>query len=455
MDGLQCPPVEIGLNRRVHTIGFTLPGAPDATARADERIAPMVTLDDVRAAAERIRDWVEPSPLIRSHYLSDRFDADIWLKLENLQRTGSFKPRGAANKLARLVETDGNGALAGGVVAASAGNHAQGVALAAVKLGASARVVMPRGASLSKQFATRGYGAEVELCGETVEEALGRAHELAAGGSVFVHPFDDPDVVAGQGTVGLEICEALAAHGMTPDEVWVPVGGGGLAAGVAVALKSLHPAARLVGVEAAGCAAATAALETGEPVTVEPGETMADGIRVAKLGAVPFSILKDRMDAVERVEEAAIPLAVLEFMERKKVLAEGAGALPLAALHGVFDRDPGSVRGKRIVLLVSGGNVDMALLDRLLEKALLASGRVARVAVDLDDAPGSLAALFALLADNGANVLDVFHDRDVPDLPVGRARVRVKIETLGENHTRQIVAVLRHANYTIQGRPQG
>lgn len=402
-----------------------------------------VTLDSIRGAAERIGSLVQRTPLIRSEFFSHRFGAEIWLKLETLQRTGSFKPRGAANKIALLAE--GGGLSGRGVVAASAGNHAQGVALAATWLGVESTIVMPVNSSLSKQLATRGYGAKLELYGETLEESLQRARELKAEGSSFIHPFDDPDIVAGQGTVGLEIAEELPEA----DEIWTPVGGGGLAAGVAVAAKALIPEVRLVGVESDSCPAMSAALKAGKPVTVEAGRSVADGIRVAKVGEVPFTYLKDRLDTMEVVEEETIPDAILTFAEHKKIVVEGAGAITLSAQERAWQLDPAAVAGRRIVLVVSGGNIDSPLLGRALEKALVRACRVFHITVQLEDAPGALAKVFTLIAKEGGNVLDVAHTRDESELPMGTVRVRVKLEARDKEHSKQLARRLGREGYHL------
>jgi threonine dehydratase len=336
--------------------------------------------------------------------------------------------------IAKLVAGNRGKSLKIAVVAASAGNHAQGVALAASRLSIGATVVMPQHSSISKQMATRWYGAKVELYGPSLEAALERARELEANGLVFVHPFDDPDVIAGQGTVGLEIVEALEGV----DEIWVPVGGAGLAAGVAVAAKALQPRVKIVAVESDSCPAMTAALEQGKPVEVKARETVADGIRVAKVGGIPFRILAPLIDSVQVVEEAAIPEAILTFVENKKIVTEGAGAITLSGLQKIWELDPSRLKGRKIVLVVSGGNVDSPLLGRILEKALVRTRRVCYFTIDLKDAPGALASLFKLIADEEGNVLDVMHGRNAPELPVGKVRVMVKVELRGKAHVERI-----------------
>ncbi len=355
-----------------------------------------------------------------------------------LQRTGSFKVRGALVRLHGSRDQIGPG----GVVAASAGNHAQGVALAARQLGLPATIVMPECAPISKQVATRHYGGRVVLHGRTVADALDRARELAAQGLTFVHPFDDPLVVAGQGTLGLEVCEQLAAF----DEVWLPVGGGGLAAGVATAVKALRPGVRVVGVQSEACPSAVAAWAAGHPVTLDPGQSLADGIRVPRVGDRAFPLLRERLDEVVTVPETAILMTVVELLERKKLVAEGAGAAALAAL---LNAHPARVSNRRVVVIVSGGNLDLSTLGRILEQGLMRTGRIARFAVVLDDVPGALAGLLSVLAREGANVLHIVHDRLSPQLPVGRTRVEADLETRSGEHRDRVARALREAGFSL------
>ncbi|GAB4256916.1 threonine ammonia-lyase [Deferrisoma sp.] len=402
----------------------------------------MLDIARIQEAMEIVSRRFPPTPLLRSEQLSRQTGAEVFLKLENLQRTGSFKVRGAAHKLWRIRDQVGPN----GVVAASAGNHAQGVALAAAELGIPSTVVMPEGASISKQVATRDYGARVLLHGKTVAEALERAWELAQEGYTFLHPFDDDDVIAGQGTVGLEILRQLEAF----DEVWVPVGGGGLAAGVTLAVKDRLPGARIVGVQTQACPAALEALRTGEPVEVSAERTLADGIRVPRVGERPFRVLRQAMDEVLLVEESRIALAVVTLLERKKLLAEGAGAVPVAALMAA---PPERVEGRRIVLVVSGGNLDLNVLDRILEQGLMRTGRILRFRVVLDDSPGSLHDLLSVVAREQGNILHIFHDRLSVDLPLGRTRVEVEVETRGFDHIGRLTAALLQAGYRIEASP--
>ena len=404
----------------------------------------MVDAAAIRRAFEVVRTHVPPSPLILSEHFSRVTGAQVYLKLENLQRTGSFKIRGALFKLWRCRE----GVGPRGVVAASAGNHAQGVALAATWMGVPATVVMPEGASISKQLATRDYGATVLLHGRTIAEALEKASALAREGYTFVHPYDDPDIVAGQGTVGIEILDQVPAF----DQVWAPVGGGGLIAGIATAAKDARPGVRVVGVQAEACPSAQEARRAGGPVTVAPGRSIADGILVPRVGAMTYPILATAVDEVRTADEDRIAMTIVELLEKKKVLAEGAGA---AALAAVLAAPPESIRGRRVVVVVSGGNLDLNTLDRILEQGLIRTGRILRFAVVLDDAPGALGTLLSVVAREKANILHIVHDRLSLDLPLGRTRVEVSVETRGEDHNGALCGALAAAGFPVEprGRP--
>ncbi len=398
----------------------------------------MITLDDIRAAADRIQKDILATPLISSPALSRMFGAEIHLKMESLQKTGSFKARGAMN----LIKASCGRIPKGGVVAASAGNHAQGVALAARQVGIPATIVMPVGASISKQEATRSYGGKVLLEGQTVSESLAVAEKLARDGRTFIHPFDDPLIMAGQGTVALEIVEAL------PDveRVIIPVGGGGVIAGMAVALRALRPGVKITGVQAAVCPSAVVAIQKGEIVEIQGATSIADGIAVRKTGAAPFEIIRDLVDNVVTVEEEHIAAAILLLMERKKIVAEGAGAVALAAL---MSRAVPLQPGEKTVLLISGGNLDSPLLGRIIRKGLIQSGRILRVNVMLADEPGVLARLLNCIAARQANVLHIHHNRSRRDFPVNMTAVELELETRGESHVEEIERSLRDAGYTL------
>jgi threonine dehydratase len=398
---------------------------------------PYGRLDAAAFAAARavLDDVVTTTPTALAVALSERLGVPVHLKCENLQRTGSFKLRGAYVRMAALTPQERDR----GVVAASAGNHAQGVALAAALLGIRATVFMPVDASLPKVAATSGYGADVRLEGDTVEDALAAAERFAAAeGAVLLHPFDHPAVVAGQGTIGLEILEQI------PDvrTVLVPTGGGGLLAGIAGALAVHAPQVEVVGVQSAAVPAVAASLAAGRPVPVVPGPTIADGIAVARPGAVPFAVIQGRVARVLTVDEAALARGLLHCLERYKVLVEPSGAAGVAALLD----DPPPLEGP-VVVVLSGGNVDPLLLSRILRSGLVAAGRFQKLRLRLADRPGSLAALVALLAREQANVVTIEHHRLDPDLDVDAVEITVELETRGHEHRRAIEHALTAAGY--------
>ncbi len=401
-----------------------------------------MTLSDILAARERLGGLAQRTPLVYSRTLSRLSGGEVYLKLENLQTTGSFKLRGALNRLTLLKER-GEGRR---VVAASAGNHGQAVAFAAGVLGLEAVIVMPEGASLSKQLAAQGYGATVILHGADLSQALKRAQALTAQGYVFIHPYDDPEVVAGQGTLGLEIAEDLPAA----DTVLLPVGGGGLAAGAALVLKEKRPGMRLIGVQAAQVPSLAQALERGQPTPVPARETLADGIRVPLTGGHTFPLLQRLLDEVVLVAEEDIAQAVLVLLESKKILAEGAGAATTAAFLGPL---AGRDLGRQVVLVVSGGNMDIPLLERVLVRALLLRGRLLTLTVVLPDRPGSLGRLASLVGESQANILHLFHDRMARDLPLDFTRVELHLETRSAAHGREVLAALQAAGYRVEDHP--
>ncbi|MFF9675115.1 threonine ammonia-lyase [Streptomyces eurythermus] len=396
-----------------------------------------VTLDDVRGARKMLSDVARVTALEGSRYLSRLVGAPVHLKCENLQRTGSFKLRGAYVRIAGLLPEE----RAAGVVAASAGNHAQGVALASSLLGVHATVFMPQGAPLPKVSATRDYGAEVRLHGHVVDETLAAAEEYAARtGAVFIHPFDHPDVIAGQGTVGLEILEQCPEA----RTIVVGMGGGGLAAGIAVAVKALRPDVRVVGVQAEGAACYPPSLAAGRPVSLRNPATMADGIRVGRPGVVPFGIVDELVDEVRTVSEDELSAALLLCLERAKLVVEPAGASPVAALLAAPETFEGPV-----VAVLSGGNVDPVLMQRVLRHGMAAQGRYLAVRLRLTDRPGALATLLGVLSAADANVLDVSHVRTDPRLGLTEAEVELHLETKGPAHCAELGRALRDAGYTV------
>ncbi|WP_330459512.1 threonine ammonia-lyase [Streptomyces sp. NBC_00820] len=396
-----------------------------------------VILDDVRGAQKMLSGVARVTAMESSRHLSQLVGAPVHLKCENLQRTGSFKLRGAYVRIAGLLPEE----RAAGVVAASAGNHAQGVALASSLLGVHATVFMPLGAPLPKISATREYGAEVRMYGQVVDETLAAAQEYAAEtGAVFIHPFDHPDIIAGQGTIGLEILEQCPEVGT----IVVGIGGGGLAAGIAVAVKSLRPDVRIVGVQAEGAAAYPPSLAAGRPVSVRNPATMADGIKVGRPGDVPFEIIRDLVDEVRTVGEDQLSAALLLCLERAKLVVEPAGASPVAALLA----EPGAFPGP-VVAVLSGGNVDPVLMQRVLRHGMAAQGRYLAVRLRLTDRPGALATLLGVLSAADANVLDVSHIRTDPRIGLTEAEVELHLETMGPEHCAEVGHALREAGYTI------
>jgi threonine dehydratase len=393
--------------------------------------------DDVVAARALLGDIAFRTPVLHSWVLSEMAAGPVYLKCENLQRTGSFKVRGAYVRIARLSAAE----RARGVVAASAGNHAQGVAFAAGLLGCAATVIMPEGAPLPKVAATRGYGAEVILTGSCVEDAVTAALAFAERtGAVFIHPFDHPDIVAGQGTLGLEIMEQCPQA----RTLIVPVGGGGLIAGTAVAVKDRDPSVSVVGVQADAVPSYPASRAAGHPVLIRAEATMADGIAVSRPGDVPFAIMSDLVDRVVTVSEESLSRGLLLCLERAKQVVEPAGAAGIAALleHPRDFAPP-------VVVVLSGGNIDPLLLSKLLRHGLGAAGRYLAFRCRLHDHPGSLAQLLGDLAGLGANVLEVGHDRLVPQLNVDEVEVVLVVETRGPVHCEEVITALRAAGYTL------
>jgi threonine dehydratase len=398
----------------------------------------MVTLADVQAAQERIAGHIIRTPVTYSPTLSTMTGADVYLKLETLQKAGSFKVRGAMNK----ILAHRNEILASGVVAASAGNHAQGVVVAAHSAGIPATIVMPEWASLSKQEATRGYGARVIIHGISLEESIARAMEISRDGALFIHPFDDDEIIAGQGTLGLEILADLP----NTDTIVVPVGGGGLIAGIAIAAKALRPSAKIVGVQTSSCPSALESINHDGAVCVPARKTIADGIRVEGPGSRTFPVIRDLVDHIALASEDEIADAMLLLLERKHIVAEGAGAVPLAALmNGSIEIIPGST----IVLVISGGNVDSHRLFTIIRQSLIRQGRIMRFSVLVEDQPGSLARLLGIIAEKRGNILHISHSQGEPEMPVHIARVELELETRGRDHYAVIRQALEDAGYEL------
>ena len=395
-----------------------------------------VTLGMILEARERLKGVAQRTGLVQFKALSDE-NSQIYLKTEDLQNTGSFKVRGAYIKIASLSAQEREA----GVIASSAGNHAQGVALAARSFGVPATIVMPAGAPLSKVMATRELGANVVLHGKVYDDAYEHARHLQKEtGATFIHPFDDPMVIAGQGTIGLEIMDDL------PDvnTIVVPIGGGGLASGVAAAVKMLHPNVRIVGVQASGAAGMKASLDAGHVVALDSAKTIADGIAVKQPGSLTFDICRQYVDEVVTVDDDEIAQAILFLMERGKMVAEGAGAAPVAAImNRKFD-----VSGK-VAAVISGGNIDVTMISRIIEKGLLRAGRVSKLRILMQDRPGQLELVSHIIGKGGANVMAVHHDRTDVDLDIRDAILEITMETQDRAHARRIIEALREAGFSV------
>ncbi|MGW4740927.1 threonine ammonia-lyase [Nocardia xishanensis] len=401
----------------------------------------LIGLERIESAAALLAPVIRRTPVVASRVLSERAGAEVWLKCENLQRTGSFKPRGAYNRIANLPSAD----RSRGVVAASAGNHAQGVAWAAATLGIESTVFMPIGASLPKLAATKAYGAQVRQVGDTIDESLDAALDFAARtGATLIHPFDHADIVAGQATVGLEILEQLPRVGT----VLVPTGGGGLLAGVTIALHRLAPEVRVIGVQAAEAAAWPESLAAGKPVRAERMSTMADGIAVGLPGEVPFAHVAAYAPRIVTVDEEALSEALLLCLERAKLIVEPAGAAAVAALmrYAATELD---LHGP-VCAVLSGGNIDPLLLTRIVNHGLSAAGRYLALRVTISDRPGGLSRLLTVVGDTGASVVDVVHSRTGTWLAVDEVEVALTLETRGPDHRDAVLGALADANYAVR-----
>lgn len=398
-----------------------------------------LTSELIQEAAERLRKRVRQTELIASPHFSGQLGYPLYLKCENLQKTGAFKLRGAMNFMTARSRDE----LSSGVTAASAGNHAQGVAFGADLLGVTARIFMPENTPPQKVQATRDLGAEVVLIGANFDESFAAAQEDSRKqGTIFIHPFDDPLVMAGQGTIGLEILKEL------PDvaNILVPVGGGGLLAGIAMAVKELRPDVRLIGVETASAPCMYKAFHSGKICEVPLAVTIADGIAVKKAGKLTTPIIRKYVDEMVLVEEEEIALAIVALLEKSKLLVEGAGAVPLAA---VLNRKVPDLHGKTVCLL-SGGNIDVRTLSVVVERGLLAAGRYLKLRIEMDDRPGALAKLATDLADVRANIHDIVHDRRTKGLVMGTTAVRLLLETRGNDHAAEIVKSLKKSGYVLR-----
>ncbi|MFI7598662.1 threonine ammonia-lyase [Actinoplanes sp. NPDC049681] len=397
----------------------------------------LLSLADVEAARALLTGVVRTTALEHSAPLTRTLGVETWLKCENQQRAGSYKVRGAYTRISRLSDAE----RARGVVAASAGNHAQGVALAAGLLGAKATVFMPQNAPLPKVSATKGYGAAIEYAGNTVDDSLRAAREYAdRTGAILIHPFDHPDVIAGQGTVGLEILDQCPDVGT----IITAVGGGGLISGVAVAAKALKPDVRIIGVQASGAAAYPPSLAAGAPVTLTESATIADGIAVMRPGDLTFSHVSELVDDMVTVTDEDLSAALLSLLERHKMVVEPAGGAAVAALlTGKVDVT------SPVVAILSGGNIDPMLLMRVIEHGLASAGRFLRLSVQTGDQPGELARLLTEIAGHRANIVDVLHSRHNPRLSFGQVEVQLSVETRGPDHSATLIGALRNSGYAV------
>jgi len=400
----------------------------------------MLTLDDVRAARERVEAVARRTPLEYSHTFSEMTGAEVYLKLENSQRTGSFKIRGATNRITTLSEEEKDA----GVVTASAGNHAQGVALAASRAGVNSKIVMPEYAPISKVKATERYGGDVVLYGNDYDEAQTKAHEIEESeGRTYVHAFDDEYVMAGQGTIGLEIAEDCPDL----DTVVVPIGGGGLISGISTAIKAQFPDARVIGVQAEQASSAADSLNKGSIQTIDEVDTIADGIAVRRIGDKPFEVIRERVDEVVTVSDEEIAVALTYLLERSKTLVEGAGAVALAALvFQKFDYEEGEV----VVPALCGGNIDMNTLTTVVMRGLVETGRYLKIRTELKDRPGSLEQLIEIIAEEKANIYAVRHDRTSRKIALNATEVEIDLEMRGPDHVESLLGELRDAGYDVE-----
>lgn len=394
----------------------------------------MLTLDKIYHAAYVLKSVIRETDMIKAPKINP--DADIYLKTENLQVTGSFKVRGAAFKISQLSDEE----KARGVIACSAGNHAQGVALAATHAGIKSVICLPDGAPISKVEATKGYGAEVVLVPGVYDDAYQRALELRdSEGYTFVHPFDDEDVIAGQGTIGLEILDQLP----DVDAVIVPIGGGGLISGVACAIKQLNPNIKVYGVQAEGAPSMYNSIRDGKIECLEDVHTIADGIQVKEPGEHTFNLVQKYVDEIVTVSEDEIAAAILALIEQQKLVSEGAGAVPVAA--AMFNKVP--IKGKKVCCLVSGGNIDVTILSRVIDRGLLKTGRILSIEISLEDKPGQLLGVSQIIAQHGGNVDMIHHEKASEETDITDAKLRITMETKNFEHGEEIMQALRDAGF--------
>lgn len=399
----------------------------------------MISLREIQEARERIAPFIHKTPIESSKTLSKLSGCEIFLKLENFQKTGSYKVRGALNKMLTLKESK----TVKGVIAASAGNHAQGVAYSASQVGLYSLIVMPETAPISKIAATKSYGAEVLLHGEDFDSAYKMAKELAKERELFfIHAFDDPEVIAGQGTVALEILDDLKDI----QAVIVPIGGGGLISGISIAIKEKNSKIKVIGVQAEGAPATYLSIREGKIVELEKVNTIADGIAVRRPGEITTQIIKRYVDEIVLVSDEEIASAILLLMERAKLIVEAAGAVGTAAL--IAGKIP--LKGARVLIVLSGGNIDVNLIARLIERGLIKTGRLLRFSTTLPDRPGALAGMLRVIAEERGNIISINHDRMSLRIRPAEAEVTITVETYGEEHAEKIIKSLKSHNYKIR-----
>ncbi|MBX0325874.1 threonine ammonia-lyase [Halomicroarcula sp. F13] len=401
-----------------------------------------IEFDDIQRAQDRLdtESVARETPIETSRTLDRDTDARVFLKMEHLQRSGSFKTRGAYNKLSKIADDD-DGAAVDRAIAASAGNHAQGVALAAAKTGLEATIVMPTNAPQSKIDATRGYGADVELRGKNFQAAMDYAQSLVDDSAVFVHAYDDPDIVAGQGTLGLEVLDQVPDL----DTVVVPIGGGGLIGGVAAALAELAPSVRVIGVQAEDAATVPQSLQKGAPQTIDSVQTIADGIATGGISTLTYNLIDQHVDEVVTVSDTEIAHSIRYLLERTKQMVEGAGAATVAALLS----DRLAVSDETVVPILSGGNLSATMLQRTLTHELTYRQQLVQLRVRIVDEPGKMGRISNIIADQNANIRTVNHERAVDELKVGEAYLDIRIETSGDRHTQRIIQSIGDAGYEV------
>lgn len=395
-----------------------------------------LTSKDFEQAHKVLKDIIHPTPLIYNEWLSKQYDCEVYLKLENMLPIGSFKMRGATYKISTLTAAEKKQ----GVLAVSAGNHAQGVAWAAKKFNVQATIIMPEGSPLTKIRNTEMLGAKVILHGHSIEDGFAYAHELMKKKKmVFVHPYHDPKVIAGQGTIAFELLEQMKSF----DYVFSSIGGGGLVSGIGQVLKAKKFKGKIFAGQATGCSAMVDSLNTGKIKQIEKADTFADGIRVKNVNEDMFSLLGEVLDGSYKVDDEKMAWAILQLMEKARVIAEGAGALPLALLDQLHKKDPKKFKGKKVILVICGGNIDVNLLERIIDRGLLESHRKVRIAVPIADRPGVLHDLTGIIKSVGANVLHVVHDRDSSNVGISGTNVQFTLETKGQEHLDRLLKDLR------------